>query len=159
MLTVVFNSYSQNLNTTDHGVIINGVKWATRNVDKPGSFADKPEDVGSFYQWNTKTAWAATGDITDWERKPCSTQKIWEEANDPSPKGWRVPTYAEVKKLLNTKKVSNEWTTENGVNGIKFTDKATGNTLFLPAAGFRDCGGKLKPYTFVTITYETLFGH
>ena len=32
--------------TTDPGVMINGIKWATRNIDEPGTFADNPEDVG-----------------------------------------------------------------------------------------------------------------
>jgi len=43
-VTVVFNSCSKNDDpktdplTSDAGVVINGVKWATRNVDKPGTF-------------------------------------------------------------------------------------------------------------------------
>ena len=36
------------------GVVINGVRWATRNVDKPGTFAANPEDAGMLYQWNRK---------------------------------------------------------------------------------------------------------
>ena len=43
--------------TTDTGVVINGVKWATRNVDIPGTFAANPEDAGMFYQWNRKIGW------------------------------------------------------------------------------------------------------
>jgi len=46
----------------------------------------------------------------------------------------------EIKTLLDTTKVSNEWITENGINGRKFTDKVTGNSLFLPAAGCRAYG-------------------
>jgi len=33
----------------DEGVIIDGVKWATRNVDVPGTFASSPEAPGMFY--------------------------------------------------------------------------------------------------------------
>jgi len=40
--------------------------------------------------------------------------------------------------LLATEKVANEWTTQNGVNGTKFTDIATGKTLFLPVTGNRN---------------------
>ena len=36
--------------TTDEGVVINGVKWATRNVDEFRTFAENPESVGKFYQ-------------------------------------------------------------------------------------------------------------
>ena len=31
-----------------NGVEINGLMWATRNVDKPGTFAENPEDFGMF---------------------------------------------------------------------------------------------------------------
>ena len=41
-------------------VIINGVKWATCNVDAPGTFAAAPESAGMFYQWNRKIGWSAT---------------------------------------------------------------------------------------------------
>ena len=149
MTTVVFNSCGQeeknvknNSTTTDIGVVINSVKWATRNVDAFGTFAATPESFGMFYQWNRKIAWSATEPsagiaIDNWDSStPAGT--TWEKSNDPSPKGWRIPTKEEQQSLFDTEKVSNEWTTQNGVTGRKFTDKATGNTLFLPAAGFRD---------------------
>lgn len=47
---------------------------------------------------------------------------------------WYVPTQAELTSLKNT--YSNEWTTQNGVNGRTFTIGS--NSLFLPAAGFID---------------------
>ncbi|GHV35867.1 hypothetical protein FACS1894178_6340 [Bacteroidia bacterium] len=122
--------------TYDEGVIINGVKWATHNVDAVGTFASAPEGTGMFYQWNRKVAWAATGDVTGWDTSNPEGE-TWEKANDPSPAGWRVPTYDELRTLLDAEKVSSEWTILNGVNGRKFTDIATGNSLFLPAAGYR----------------------
>ena len=121
--------------TYDEGVI-NGVKWATRNVDAPGAFAAKPEDVGMLYQWNRKKAWPATGEVTGWDSST-PTGDTWEKANDPSPSGWRVPTLDEIKTLLDTDKVSREQTTTNGVMGTKFTDRTTGNSIFLPASGAR----------------------
>ena len=36
--------------THDEGVVINGVRWATRNVDMPGTFAPTPESFGMHYQ-------------------------------------------------------------------------------------------------------------
>lgn len=30
---------------------------------------------------------------------------------------------------------TSEWTTLNGINGLKFTSKTNGNSIFLPAAG------------------------
>ena len=45
---------------------------------------------------------------------------------------WRMPTDAEWKELL----AKCTWTTQNGVNGCKVTGP-NGNTIFLPATGFR----------------------
>ena len=146
MATVSFSSYSQTL-TSNKGVIINGIKWAICNVSAPGTFTDKPEDAGSLYQWNRKKGWAATGSVTGWDKSTppdATTESIWEKdnhwekTNDPCPAGWHIPTLAEIKKLLDTDKVSNVWTTQNGVNGRKFTDRATGNAIFLPVAGYRE---------------------
>ena len=130
-------------NTTDEGVIINGVKWATRNVDVPGTFAVNPEDAGMFYQWNRNIGWSASDPMinsnggTTWDYSfPYGI--IWEKANDPSPSGWRVPTHAEIQKLLDTDKVKNEWIDEK--NGREYTDLTTGKKLFLPAVGFRHAG-------------------
>jgi len=133
----------------DEGVVINGVKWATRNVDKPGTFATKPEDLGMLYQWNCRVGWSATDPIinsnggTAWNGIIKVTCTIWEKSNDPSPVGWRVPTSEEIKKLLDEEKVNSEWVTENGVEGRRFTDKANGNTIFLPAVYSRDNNGVL----------------
>jgi len=129
-------------NTGERGVLINGVRWATCNVAAPGTFAAKPEDAGMFYQWNRRKAWPVTGKVSGWDSsKP--TGSVWTKANDPSPAGWRVPTLDEVKKLLDKDKVNHKWTTVNGVKGRRFTDKATGNSIFLPAVGCRYSDGTL----------------
>jgi uncharacterized protein (TIGR02145 family) len=141
--TVAFNACGgddekppKDLTLTDEGVVINGIKWATRNVAAPGHFAETTESFGLFYQWNRNVAWAATGEISGWDNSvPAGTE--WEVANDPSPEGWRVATKTEFETLCDAEKVLREWTTQNGVNGYKYTDKATGKSLFLPAAGLR----------------------
>ncbi|MDR3704664.1 MAG: hypothetical protein P4L28_02005 [Paludibacteraceae bacterium] len=138
---------------TEVGVVINGVRWATRNVAAPGTFATNPEDAGMFYQWNSKVGWSATGEIgsitatdgsTTWNSSwtggytSPSSSDTWTSTNDPSPVGWRVPTYVEIKTLLDTTKVTTTWITQSSsVYGRKFTDKTTGNSIFLPAPGFR----------------------
>ena len=121
---------------TDKGVTINGIKWATCNVDKPGTFATKPEYTGMFYQWNRNIAYPSTGSITNWDNTvPKGTE--WEKINDPCPAGWRVPTFDEIETLSVSNKVSHEWTTTNDRRGRRFTDTTTGNSIFFPAAGTR----------------------
>ena len=144
---------------TPPGVLINGVYWASRNVAAPGTFATNPEDAGDFYQWNNNVGWPATGAIGDivstyytleWNSNwnggvnAASASDTWATSRDPSPAGYRVPTYAEIQSLLNTTYVKNEWTTQNSVYGRKFTDIATGNSIFLPAPGYRYYNGTLN---------------
>jgi len=127
-----------NSTTSESGVVINGVKWATRNVDKPGTFAAKPEDAGMFYQWNSKIGWSAIDPMknsdggTTWNRL---TEDIsissWRTSNNPCPKGWRLPTREELLKFED----AGVWTTQNGVVGCRFGSGS--NTIFLPAAGER----------------------
>ncbi|MDR3705822.1 MAG: FISUMP domain-containing protein [Paludibacteraceae bacterium] len=139
--------------TIDIGVVINGVHWATRNVNTPGTFVSAPAIYGYFYQWNSNVGWPSTGAMgsitatdgsTTWNTTWAggyttpSTSDTWTTANDPSPKGWRVPTYAEIQTLLDTTKVTGTWTTQNGVYGEKFTDKTTTKSVFLSTSGFRD---------------------
>ena len=57
---------------------------------------------------------------------------------------WVMPTYDEMKELLDN--TTNEWTTVNGTNGCKFTSKTNGNSIFLPAAGYRN-GSSLGLHT------------
>jgi uncharacterized protein (TIGR02145 family) len=135
-ISVSFKAAGSGSNET--GVLINGVRWATRNVDAPGTFAATPESAGMFYQWNRKIGWSSTDPMvnsnggTTWDYStPDGTE--WEPANDPCPSGWRVPTYDEQVSLLNS---GSSWTTQNGVTGRVFGSGS--NTLFLPAAGYRD---------------------
>ena len=125
-------------------VLINGVRWATRNVGTPRIFVQNPEDYGEYYQWNKGTAECLPADYYGYGGYPNST--FWLPVNDPSPAGYRVPTSAEIQSLLNATKVTNEWTTRNGVNGRKFTDKASRKSIFLPAAGNVDMGVSLHYY-------------
>jgi len=141
--SIIFYAPSIDPLTYDEGVVINGVKWATRNVDKPGTFAATPEAAGMFYQWNRKIGWSATdpminsnGDTTWDSSVPIGDS--WENFNDPSPVGWRVPTFDEIQKLCDSYNVISQMVTQNGVIGIRFTDNDTGKSLFLPVVGYRN---------------------
>jgi len=134
---IVFKVIASKTLSDSEWVLINGVKWATRNVAAPGTFAAKPEDPGMFYQWNRKVGWSATNPMkssnssTSWNSSNVAGN-TWSKANDPCPPGWRVPTRTECQSLVNA---SSQWTTVNGVNGRIFGNG--NNTLFLPAAGYR----------------------
>ena len=119
---------------TDEGVVINGVRWATRNLDTPGTFVRNPEDAGRLYQWGTLGGrthhWPNTGEITGWN---CNSDRVaWTLANDPCPTGWRVPTREELQSLVDA---DNTGTHLNGVHGILFGTAPY--QIFLPAAGTR----------------------
>ena len=126
---------------TVEGVLINGVVWATSNVNTFRTFASSPESPGMFYQWNRATAYPVTGPVT-WNSTPPSG--VWDNANDPVPNGWRLPTKEDFEKLLSNS-VSFTWTTVNGREGGRFTNLATGKSIFLPAVGRRvDTNGALE---------------
>ena len=77
----------RNARTTDEGVVINGVRWATRNVDTPGTFARNPEDFGMLFQWNRRQGWSsADSEIRGWNSF-IPTGTAWYAENDPCPQG------------------------------------------------------------------------
>ncbi|MDR0332221.1 MAG: Ig-like domain-containing protein [Dysgonamonadaceae bacterium] len=111
------------------GVLINGVRWASSNVDKPDTFAKKTEDFGMYYQWGRRKGWAITDNETEWDSS-VSTSTVWEKGNDPCPAGWRIPTRDELRSLNES---GSTWETINGVTGRLFGTAP--NEIFLPAAG------------------------
>ncbi len=134
-----------------------GIKWASCNVG-----AEKPEDCGNYYAWGevlpkedysqetykyanenswkdfklTKYCNDATygyGGFTD--------NKTTLEPEDDAAYfnwggSWRMPPDAEWKELI----ANCTWTltTQNGINGYRVASKTNSNSIFLPAAGYRD---------------------
>ena len=122
-------------NQEEEGVIINGIKWATRNVRAPGKFTAHSYDPGMFYQWNRKVGWSGSDPLvnsdggTTWDDS-FPSGNTWARENDPCPEGWRVPTRAELASLGN-----GEWT--NTPTAGRFFGSED-NCIFLPAAGARN---------------------
>ena len=126
-----------------------GTKWASCNVG-----ATKPEEYGGYYAWGEteekdKYNWSnykwSEGDyfpltkyITKSEYGTVDNKKVLDPEDDVAQVkwggDWRMPTKDDLKELFDN--TTNEWTTLNGVNGLKFTSKTNGNVIFLPAAGY-----------------------
>ena len=115
------------------------VKWATCNVG-----ASKPEDYGNYYAWGeTSTKSSYTSDNCKTYRKSMGDIKANSKCDAARANWggtWRLPTEAELKELEN--RCTWTWTTQNGVKGHKVTGP-NGNSIFLPAAGYR-CGSSLN---------------
>ena len=127
-----------------------GIKWATCNVG-----ASSPEDYGDYYAWGeTKTksnyTWKTykwcngsyktiTKYCTDSSYGRVDNKTVLEPEDDVAHVqwggSWRIPTRAEQDELR--EKCTWVWTTLNGIEGYKVTGP-NGNSIFLPAAGYRN---------------------
>lgn len=132
-----------------------GIKWANMNVG-----ATKPEEFGGYFSWGeikTKDfyAWSTykwCKGSYDTQTKYCTSSsygtvdnKTTLEPEDDAAHvnrggNWRMPTKAEQDELRNTDNCTWEWKTNyngTGVNGYLVTSKKNGNSIFLPASGYR----------------------
>ena len=133
-----------------------GLKWANMNVG-----AEKETDYGLYFAWGEIKGYATQenptviNDVTvdhvfNWENYKWFYVIIVSKYNETDEKtqlissddaaranwggSWRMPTGAEFHELI--KNTDNKWTTINGVNGYKFTNKSDASKyIFLPATG------------------------
>ena len=129
-----------------------GLLWATCNLG-----ANAPEDYGDYFAWGetqpktiyywstyqycngsentlTKYCFDASYGYNGFTDNLTTLESMDDAATANWGNGWRMPTSAEWQELYwNTTVI---WTTQNGVNGYLFTAD-NGNSLFLPAAGYR----------------------
>ena len=107
-----------------------GTRWATCNVG-----ASTPTAYGNYYAWGeTSTKSAYTEDNYTYSDNPTTLPSNRDAATANWGSGWRMPTQTEMNELINNCTVT--WTTQNGVNGRLLTGP-NGNSIFLPAAGYR----------------------
>lgn len=125
------------------------VKWATFNVG-----ANKPEEYGEYYawgeieqkgnyEWDTYYYWH--NDLgffkycTDSHSGTVDNRIVLYPGDDVAHVkwggNWRMPTSDEIEELVHS--CTWKWTTYNGVNGMKVIG-SNGNSIFLPAAGYRE---------------------
>ena len=150
-ITLYAQWYKNETNITHEYVDLGlSVKWATCNVG-----ATKPEETGYFFAWGetrpkakydwSTYKWCEGSDDT--QTKYCTdsyygtvdNKTILELSDDAANVNWggswRIPTKAEQDELRT--ECTWTWTTQNGVDGYKVTSKTNGNSIFLPAAGYR----------------------
>lgn len=138
-----------------------GTLWATCNIG-----ADTPEDYGLYFAWGETTGYTqdySDGHSFDWISykyaindgntltKYCNdssygyngfTDTLTElEPEDDAAyvnwgSEWRMPSLEQIQELNNRIYTTTEWTSQNGVYGIKITSKSNNNSIFLPAAGW-----------------------
>jgi len=133
---------------SDTGVDLGlSVKWASCNIG-----ASSPEEYGGFYSWGG----IATQNTYDWGSYrygsgPNSVDKYCissdegrvdnltvlrpedDVATQTLKGGWRIPTEAEFKELM--EKCDWTWSTWNGRYGYKIVSRINGGQIFLPAPG------------------------
>ena len=124
-----------------------GRQWATRNVG-----ASSPTDYGNYYAWGETSpksnyTWenyryynSSTGQLTKYNGSDGLTTLQPGDDAATAHYGGRTPTESEWRELINN--TTSRWMTVNGVNGRCFTGP-NGNSLFLPAAGYRWDGSLL----------------
>ena len=131
-----------------------GTLWATCNVG-----ANSPEEYGDYFAWGETTTKGGTYNWSTYKycqgsydtmTKYCTRSsdgavdnKTELEPSDDAAtvnwgSGWQMPSYEQFKELINSSYTTTTWTTLNGKYGRKITSKSNGNSIFLPAAGYRD---------------------
>lgn len=131
------------------------VKWAKHNVGAASS-----HEVGLFYCWGeTESNNYPSWDTYKWYNsdtsqmtKYCLDKKLstydgksqLEEGDDAARVNWggkwRLPTPAEWRELMDPNKCEWTWKTVGGLQGYEVKSKNNGNTIFLPAAGYKTGG-------------------
>lgn len=141
-----------------------GVLWATTNIG-----ATLPCDYGNYYAWGeTETKDSYTwknnkyfnlADNIGYTKYSSSDDMVLDKDDDAAYKNWgtncRMPSKDELEELTNTNNCIWAETTQTNstgeTKGYKFTSKTNGNSIFLPAAGFRveektDSNGEIAFY-------------
>ena len=115
-----------------------GLKWATCNIG-----ARVPEASGDYFAWGKiktkRTFNESASDSLAYGKKRLRIEISGDSQHDAARANWggswRMPTKCECDELIIKCKWT--WTTQNGVKGYKVTSETNGNSIFLPATGYR----------------------
>ena len=111
-----------------------GVKWATCNVG-----ASTPGDYGNYYAWGeirTKSEYTESNSASDGnDLGDIGGDSSRDTATANWGGSWRLPTKGEFQELIDN--CDWIWVTQNGNKGYKVTSKNNGQSIFLPATGYR----------------------
>ena len=124
------NIATNNIQFIDLG-LPSGTLWADRNLG-----ADKPEGYGDYFRFGETAPFTENSPeyvYNDINESIAGTDK--DAATTILGKKYRMPTLDQVEELIDECKW--KWTKQNGVEGMEVTGP-NGNSIFLPASGFRD---------------------
>jgi uncharacterized protein (TIGR02145 family) len=124
-----------------NGIEINGLIWASFNVDDAGTFTKNPGEYGKYYQFNSLEP--------GWTGGRSYIYADWAASNDPCPDGWRLPTrdeYTSFRNYIESNPDYSRWELASarswgsvglwvGADALSASSENTGNCIFLPAAG------------------------
>ena len=161
--SVTFESSADSVKHEDGVYLINGHKfvdlglpsgllWAETNIG-----AEKPADDGNYYAWgetepqtSNSYSWdsykygTSSSNLTKYNSSDGKT--TLDSEDDAAYVNWgdscRMPTYGEFKELLNSDNCTWTWTSKSAsdgssINGYQVTSVKNGNSIFLPASGYR----------------------
>lgn len=133
--TKSFTTTSQSMEYVDMGL---SVLWAKCNLG-----ATSESDAGGLYGWGDVQGMMTSTTLADY--KPAEdiiattldqpTMASIDDFDVDNAFNSKLPSKDQVDELIAG--TTQEWTTVNGVRGCKFTSKTTGNSIFMPAAGYR----------------------
>lgn len=119
-------------------VVADGI-WGVKEFPASGNQFLSPDADGVYdvtFTWDPEQEYleATATYIGDAER--IMTLKIEDDAANANWGGsWRMPTNEEIDELVDN--CTWTWISQNGVNGYKVSSKVNGNSIFLPAAGYK----------------------
>lgn len=111
-----------------------GTKWATCNIG-----TSTPSGYGNYYAWGEVATKSSYSNCKTYGKNmpDIAGDSRYDAASASWGANWKIPTKAQIDELLDKRYCVWEWTKVNGTNGYKVTSKENGNSIFLPAAGYR----------------------